>query len=1084
MFSINEITDVCNYKSFARGMSMVNDETVCKHRSFKVNDDECVVYGTVRSVSGIAEHFNCYLDLSSDCDRIIASYCDCPAARKYAGMCKHCVVLALTFRDNPKSFSGYDETLTLKTSGALKAYMDAQPNFNEQRAQKHSIHLKVRLINNFDAWSLRLWISDENVEYVVSDISSFAHALSCGLYLSYGKRLGFVHDISSFDEKSAPIASLISEIVANSRVVRKELILSELDTARMLDALGSQTFELAESFSGKNVRSVYVEDDDPILWWRVLKKREGGFVLLCDSGVRVVEGSLSSYVFFDDFIFRTSAEFSGAAHFLRSVYQVYCDEIYISENDIGQFCQKVLYPLQDVVDIEYPPELESYLPHRAEFSFYLDREGKGKEEAITLEIKVRYGMRERTLWDVNGLVNEGGSPQNNLPTSSFLDEEIERNIAFKVYEYFQDGGKILLSDIEAAGSFLYGGLAEFRKLGDVFTTPKFDRLINSAPIRTEIGLSLSGDLIDMDVHSSDVSSEELAAILSSLKKRRRFHRLRDGAFASIEALDLHNLERLSNDLNVSPKDIVSGKVTLPAYYAFLLDREYAEAQRDKSFQEYIERFENDSLYDYAVPGSLSQTLRPYQVEGYRWMRKLASIGFGGILADEMGLGKSVQLISFLLALLDKGECSSSKPALIVAPASLVYNWVEEFTKFAPNVDICAVDGSAPERRRKRNEAKAQVYVVSYDTVRIDIDAFRETKYSVIVLDEAQFIKNHATKTSRAVRRLLGTYRFALTGTPIENRLSEIWSIFDFLMPGFLGSYAQFRQRFEMDIIGGDEHVAHRLKSLVSPFVLRRLKEDVLDELPAKQESVVSVPLAEEQRKLYLAEEQSLRNSLLAQRQARKSSKNASLGEKIEAKGLKVDVLAELMRLRQVALDPNLCYENYTGQAAKTDVIMELICQCISSGEKALVFSQFTSYLSTLERELESRDILYYEITGSTRKKSRVEMASAFNEDDVPVFLVSLKAGGTGLNLTGASVVIHCDPWWNAAAIDQASDRAHRIGQKRMVSVYKIIAKDTIEERILRLQESKRHLADTIVEANSTASLSSLTREELEKLLLQ
>ena len=372
-------------------------------------------------------------------------------------------------------------------------------------------------------------------------------------------------------------------------------------------------------------------------------------------------------------------------------------------------------------------------------------------------------------------------------------------------------------------------------------------------------------------------------------------------------------------------------------------------------------------------------------------------------------------------------------------------------------------------------------VASYDRVRIDAASLARIEWGLVVLDEAQYIKNHATKTTRAVKRLRSRLRFALTGTPVENRLSELWSIFDFLMPGFLGSYERFRERYELGIIGEDEEAAARLRALIEPFVLRRRKADVLTDLPAKFEGIRYVPLSREQRRLYDGAEQRLREDLNVQKRQNASRANRR-GHIPDAEKSAVEVLAELTRLRQIALDPSLVFENYKGGAEKLGAIMELVDEAMEAGRKVLVFSQFTSYLDVVAAELDRRGIAHFAITGATPKRERVRLVSQFNDDETPVFLVSLKAGGTGLNLTGASVVVHADPWWNAAATDQATDRAHRIGQNREVDVYKVVARGTIEERIVALQEAKRDLADSVIAATNGEALAGLTRERLAELL--
>jgi SNF2 family DNA or RNA helicase len=578
-----------------------------------------------------------------------------------------------------------------------------------------------------------------------------------------------------------------------------------------------------------------------------------------------------------------------------------------------------------------------------------------------------------------------------------------------------------------------------------------------------VAVSARSGLIDLRMSADDLPADELHAILASYRQRKRFHRLRDGSFVDLSGDELAEAARLVDELGLSARELAAGSVSIPSYKAFLLDALTSDEEKDHSFEECLEGFRQVDMDAYEVPASLAERMRPYQVTGFRWLSALVDMGFGGVLADEMGLGKSLQIISLLVSRRDSGQ------TLIVCPASLVYNWVAEFEKFAPQMDVAAVAGSAQDRKRIRGERGHEVLVTSYDLLRRDIEDWVGMPLWCAVLDEAQYVKNHQTLAARAVKVLDAEHRFALTGTPVENRLSELWSIFDFLMPGLLGGYERFREHYEQPIVDGDEDAARTLRAAVSPFVLRRLKSDVLEDLPEKLEQVVSCRMGRTQRELYAAREQALRQSIVGG------------GQDLGAE--RMQVLAELTRLRQLCCDPRLVYEDYDGGSCKLDTIMQLVSQAIDARQKVLVFSQFTSYLALVSERLEAADVAFYTITGATPKQRRVELVDAFNADDTPVFLVSLRAGGTGLNLVGASVVIHADPWWNVAVQDQATDRAHRIGQTRDVAVYKVIAAHTIEERILLLQESKSDLAGQFVGAGGgPTSLSALRREDLIQLL--
>ena len=441
----------------------------------------------------------------------------------------------------------------------------------------------------------------------------------------------------------------------------------------------------------------------------------------------------------------------------------------------------------------------------------------------------------------------------------------------------------------------------------------------------------------------------------------------------------------------------------------------------------------------------------------------------------MGLGKSLQLITLLLA--RRLEARKVGPSLVVCPASLVYNWAQEFEKFAPQLDVQVVAGAAGERSLIR-EQSCDVLITSYDLLRRDVDDYAQRRLWLVALDEAQYIKNHDTLAARAVKRLDCMHRFALTGTPVENRLSELWSIFDFLMPGLLGSYEQFRERFERPIAEeGNGERAERLGRALGPFVLRRTKRDVLRDLPEKLEQVVYARMGTEQRALYDAQVLELRTRLLESAEG-----GVGDGSGTQSGGERMQVLAALMRLRQTCCDPRLVFEDYDGPSAKVDTIITLVERVADAGERVLLFSQFTSFLSIIAEKLDAHGVSYVTLTGSTPKRRRIQLVDEFNVGSTCVFLISLKAGGTGLNLTGASVVIHADPWWNAAAQDQATDRAHRMGQTRDVTVYKVICADTLEEKIQDLQRRKAALASQVVGVAAAGSLAAMSPAELADLL--
>jgi SNF2 family DNA or RNA helicase len=489
--------------------------------------------------------------------------------------------------------------------------------------------------------------------------------------------------------------------------------------------------------------------------------------------------------------------------------------------------------------------------------------------------------------------------------------------------------------------------------------------------------------------------------------------------------------------------------------------------RDQRFRKMIKEFKTVSDSDFEVPVSLEKILRPYQAYGFKWLRTLAEYGFGGILADDMGLGKTLQMIAVLLLAKEKGEAD---PSLVVCPASLVYNWEEELARFAPSLKTLVIAGNKAERElRLKRSVEYDVLITSYDLLKRDILQYSDLRFNYMVIDEAQFVKTQTTAAAKSVRLVQARRRFALTGTPIENRLSELWSIFDFLMPGYLYNYEVFKRQFETPIARSqDQEISSRLQKMISPFVLRRLKGDVLKELPDKLEEVRYVRFEGEQQRLYDAQATKIRAML------EKTSDE-------DVKRNKIQILAQLTRIRQICCDPSLIFEDYQAASAKREACLDLIRSAMDGGHRILLFSQFTSMLALLEKDLTDAGIEWYTITGATPKQERVDLVRRFNEGDIPVFLISLKVGGTGLNLTGADTVIHYDPWWNVAAQNQATDRAHRIGQIHTVCVYKLIGKDTVEEKILKLQQDKQDLADEILSGEGR-SISAMSREELMALL--
>ena len=446
------------------------------------------------------------------------------------------------------------------------------------------------------------------------------------------------------------------------------------------------------------------------------------------------------------------------------------------------------------------------------------------------------------------------------------------------------------------------------------------------------------------------------------------------------------------------------------------------------------------------------------------------MAWDGILADDMGLGKTVQLLCVVCKYLEDETEKNKKPTLVVCPSSLCLNWQNEIEKFTQGVTSEVIHGSLQDRMRKIAEINNyNIVITSYELLKRDIDEYKKYnyKFKYIIADEAQYIKNNNTQNAKAIKDIISETRFALTGTPIENSLSELWSIFDFIMPGYLFRYRNLKELYETPIMrDNDEIVMQKLKKLIEPFVLRRIKKEVLTELPDKTVTVLSSQMLEEQEEIYL--------SYLTQ--AKKSAMEEIKENGIEKSQIKI--LALLTRLRQVCCHPSLFIENYEGGSGKLNQCIEIIKDAIQSGHKILLFSGYTAMFDIIEKELKKEQISYLKLTGQTKVSDRINLVDEFNNNpDKKLFLISLKAGGTGLNLVGADMVIHYDPWWNVSSENQATDRTYRIGQKRNVQVYKLITKNSIEEKIYDLQKRKEALIDNMLSTNQTF-ISKLSKEEI------
>lgn len=1064
--------------------------------------DTPMITATVLDADG-SEH-ETQVSIDEDESQIVGSLCSCSDFYQSEGLCCHCVAILLKYisrRHIQTSFPSKKQNRIGQTLIESYIHQSSGSHYPAEASEtKVLIELEPILHNQYHKLSVDFKIGTSK-KYVIKDLLEFARLIRQGELFQYGKNLKFFHEPEAFTTESRNMLAFIMQRIEEyeyhfhcvqdstyrfqTMKALRYLPLSPTAVDMFLNMMIGHTlqFDLDD-----HIRPIYVTDGDPELTLE-LKAEDSDTYHLTIEDCLILSGARTFWILKDKILYRCSEAFKKDMQpYLTELNRQKVREITLSEKQLRPFYGSVLKHLEAHTDFHTEGvDLTDYEPPEAHFSIYLDNPA---ENIISCTAYARYG--EETFSLATPISCEDG----------FRDAAMENRILTAIQTYFQpaavsgnedspvaDADFIISHDDQAAFLFLEQGLPHFYELAEVFISSNMKRIrILSAP-RTAVGVSVSNGLLEIDIHSDSLPYEELAGILNSYRRRQKYYKLKSGEFLKLENNSLSVLSELADGLRLSEQAIRGGRISVPLYRASYIDAVLTshnsdiQSHRDRYFKSLIRDMKSVADSDYEVPDAMKPILRDYQKTGYRWLCTIAQLGFGGILADDMGLGKTLQIITLLeharleaisktVDLTDTASHTACPPpvSLIVCPSSLVYNWDSEIEHFAPNLKTLLITGTAQERQELLTHyADYDVLITSYDMLKRDIASYDNLHFHYQIIDEAQYIKNHRTQAARSVCSIHSVTRFALTGTPIENRLSELWSIFEYLMPGFLYPYAYFRSELEQPIVENkDQIAATRLQQLVRPFIMRRLKTDVLKELPDKLEHAVYAQMTDEQNKLYTA------NTLKLQKDLEQQSDSMF-------KTSKIQILAELTKLRQLCCDPSLIYQNYHGGSAKLDTCIQLIENAMAGGHKILLFSQFTSMLDVIERRLKAERILYYRLDGSTKSEQRTRLVNAFNENKIPVFLISLKAGGTGLNLTGADIVIHYDPWWNAAAQNQATDRAHRIGQTHTVTVYKLIARHTIEEKILELQENKKTLSDQILSEKGVTA-SQLTKEELLQIL--
>ena len=1029
--------------------------------------------------------------------------CSCAEGNSFRGPCVHAKALQEAFARQQKA----EHTPPVSTSPEIRMMIREYTNREVARIlgeeEREPVYLHPYLQIRRGEVLLEARIGREK-RYIVKNLLEFAQAVHSGKRVEYGKGMAFEHVPSAFAPESRPFLDLLLE-EADAYIrhyeemrghaglplpVMRALTLGSAARDRLFDLLEGKEVQTEDEKGAERV--CRVERKDPRFPVEV-EARGDGIAVTVPSALTSFRGEQRLYVADGLHLFGCSELYTETMGvFLEQMEQGGREcgsrkekrELLVGSRDIPLFYARVLEGMEALGILQSPEiDWEKYRPEALKARFEFDSDSP---DELRLRPTLSYGD-----FTFSPLADE------HVPREICRDVPAEFYISRLITRYFsywedESGELVIRGDEEALYQVLSEGMTQFQEVGEVWLSESVRHLRVLPPPEVSMGVSLGGGWLDLKIETAGIDPAELLQVLSEYRQKKKYYRMKNGEFLQLSGGGLQALDSLTADLGLTKSEFQAGEAKIPAYRAFYLDSLSGDGrmklfQRDEAYGMMVRDLKTAQSVSYAVPAVLEKTLREYQKIGYTWMRTLARYHFGGILADDMGLGKTLQVITLLTAFYQEkteqkaagNEGSGAElplPSLIVCPASLVYNWGQEFARFSPGIRVLLIAGTAKERQEQLEEQmrmeaseRAQVIITSYDLLKRDRAAYLGRTFEYEIIDEAQVIKNAKTQGAKAVKEISANVRFALTGTPVENRLSELWSIFDFLMPGFLYSYRKFRERYELPIVKNqDPEALTALRRMTGPFVLRRLKKDVLRELPGKEERIVYSAASGRQQKLYTASALKLKEALA--------------GGAWSGNG-KLEVLSQLMRLRQICCDPALCFEDYTGESAKLETCVSLIASASAAGHKILLFSQFASMLERIRERLLQEGISSHLLVGATPKEERSRMVQAFASDEVPVFLISLKAGGTGLNLTAADIVIHYDPWWNVAAQNQATDRAYRIGQEKPVTVYKLILKDTIEENLLKLQNAKLALAAQVV-SEGMVSLGDLSQNELMELFEQ
>lgn len=980
--------------------------------------------------------------------KVLENTCTCDDY-KNNHICQHIIACVLKKKE---AFFTNEELSLQKSRNILKEFITKEePKLNKL---KEEIGLDIEVSYLFSNYIVKLKIG-EKTKYSIKSRDKFNEFRACylnGKDMVLGKKLTYNPNNYFFNNENTKIIEYLfnySEIGLNRyEVIDEPLKLNNREFSELLKLLENKRFTLEDIPINK------IESGFPTLYHLELVKDKYKFYIEDFANFKIVDND-SNYIIYNNVLYILKLEDRKiVTEFVdNEIESLVFDKknLDLFKNGLLKKTMNTLEVSEDIKDIKIIKDKK--------INLYFDL----SQDSITAKVMLKYAEAEFNYFDtVSGIIRDAGFE------AKVIDDLTK-------YGFIEDKKNFVILDMDSTYNFLDNGLSYFTENYTVFTTEKIKKLKIFKDVKVRSNFSIGKDnILAYDFAIDNVDNKEISSLLTAIKSRKKYYRLKSGDVISLfNNQKLQDFESLTNDLELDSKDLNKKSITIPKYRAFFIEslknNRYQEISTNSKFDEFIKNFSAYKNADVKFNDEETKLLRDYQKEGVKWLYTIYKCDLGGILADEMGLGKTLQAIIFLRKII--AEKPDAK-ILIVSPTSLVYNWEKEFQKFAPELKYVAVAESKKKRQEiMQNFANYNIFITTYGLVRNDNDEYESKDFEVCIIDEAQAIKNYQAGMTKEIKKIKARTKIALTGTPLENSVLELWSIFDFIMPGYLNSIVRFREAYGIKDV--DKDSLKRLDNLnyqIRPFILRRKKKEVSKELPDKIEQIEYLDMSETEKAMY--------QSLVED--TKEEIDNVIASEGFSKARFKIVTL--LTRLRQLCISPALLDKDYTDDSIKIKRLLEIVKELIKDNHKILIFSSFKGAVLLVKKKLDEESISNYVIDGSVSGKDRVMLVDAFNKDKTSCFLITLKSGGTGLNLTSADIVIHLDVWWNPQVENQATDRAHRIGQTKKVTVLKLINKGTVEEKIIELQEKKRILSDNLIEGKNTTTLDTLTEEELTNLL--